>query len=159
MTDAELQEFQACLSLKHGLGYAARTRKKILERYGMASLAVAKPKAWLDQGLATTQQLAAYLAESWRDAAQVESAAVLEAGMGVLTWSDARYPALLRQLPDAPILLYYSGDLSLLANPGVAMVGSRECSRYGIELAHRIALELSDQGVTVISGMAYGIDR
>lgn len=39
------------------------------------------------------------------------------------------------------------------------MVGSRECSRYGIELAHRIAMDLSDTGVTVISGLAYGIDR
>jgi DNA processing protein len=158
MSDAERLEFWSCLALKHGLG-SARLRKKILERYGLASLAVARPKAWLEQGLANSDQVSAFLGESWREGAERELAMAEEQGLAVLTWSDARYPQGLREIPDPPVLLYHSGDLSLLDSPGLAMVGARECSRYGMELAHRIAVDLAQQGITVISGMAYGIDR
>jgi len=153
------QEFWACLCLKHAPGLGPRTFKKILERFGRADKAVERAKSWLDLGLVTSQQLQAFLAESWRPQAEAELAKAEAKGLNVLVWSDPRYPKRLREIPDPPVFLYAVGDLDLLANPGVAMVGSRECSRYGIELAHRIARELSDRGLTIISGLAYGIDR
>jgi DNA processing protein len=159
VSDPERQEFWASLCLKHAPGLGLRTSKKILERFGQAAKAVDRAKSWLDLGLVNSQQLQAFLAESWRPQAEEEFANAEDKGIAVLAWSDSRYPQRLREIPDPPVFLYTVGDPGLLDNPGVAMVGSRDCSRYGIELAHRIAMELSEKGLTVISGLAYGIDR
>lgn len=67
------------------------------------------------------------------------------------------YPALLKQVPDPP-LLYYRGSLENIDQPAVAIVGSRRCTFYGREVAQRLAAELATAGVTVVSGMALGID-
>ncbi len=67
------------------------------------------------------------------------------------------YPLLLKQVSDPP-LLYYRGSLENIDRPAVAIVGSRRCTFYGREVAHRLASELTTAGVTVVSGMALGID-
>jgi len=157
--EIDRQEFRASLSLKYSPGLGLRTSKKILEHFGAAGAAVDQAKRWPGLGLATPQQCQAFLAQSWLSGAQAELHGAEELGLPVLCWADPRYPERLREIPDPPVVLYAVGDLSLLKNPGVALVGSRECTRYGIELAHRIAMELSDTGVTVVSGLAYGIDR
>ena len=77
----------------------------------------------------------------------------------VLLWTDSRYPALLKELPDAPIRLYCQGDMSLLGNPCVSIVGTRTCSREGIRAAQSIASGLAASGITVVSGLAIGIDK
>ena len=159
MSEHARQEFWASLCIKHAPGLGPRTAKKILERFGNAARAVERARSWLDFGLVTNQQFQAFLAESWRGHAENELDKAEDKSIAVLTWADPRYPQRLREIPDPPVFLYAVGDLDLLDNPGVGMVGSRECSRYGIELAHRIAMDLSDTGVTVISGLAYGIDR
>jgi len=68
------------------------------------------------------------------------------------------YPKLLKQLHYPPPLLYYRGSLKKINQPAVAIVGSRRCTFYGQEVAHRLAAELSSTGVSVISGMALGVD-
>lgn len=159
MSEHARQEFWASLCIKHAPGLGPRTAKRLLEHFGSASKAVERARAWQDMGLVTSQQIQSFLAESWRASAEEELAKAEDKDIAVLTWADPRYPQRLREIPDPPVFLYTVGDLGLLDNPGVGMVGSRECSRYGIELAHRIAMDLSDTGVTVISGLAYGIDR
>lgn len=159
MSEPARQEFWASLCLKHCPGLGPRTSKKILERFGSAARAVDKAGSWQGLGLVSSPQLQSFLGESWRPQAQEELAKAWDKGIDVLLWSDPRYPERLREIPDPPVFLYSIGDLSLLDSPGVAMVGSRDCSRYGIELAHRIAMDLSAAGVAVISGMAQGIDR
>ncbi|MDF2878365.1 MAG: dprA, partial [Clostridia bacterium] len=72
---------------------------------------------------------------------------------------DINYPYYLKQIPDAPIVLFVKGDVSYLNGPIVAIVGSRKCSEYGFEVAYRLASELAEKGIIVISGMAYGIDE
>ena len=76
----------------------------------------------------------------------------------LLTWDDGEYPALLKEIPDPPLALYARGDLSALRLPTVAMVGSRRPSLTGGETAWRFAYELANQHVTVVSGLALGID-
>ena len=159
MSEAQRQEFWSSLALKHGAGLGPRTAKRILEHFGSASAAVAGCHGWLEASLVNAQQMQGFLGESWRKAAEDELAKVEELNLGVVTWAQPGYPERLRQIVDPPLVLYHLGDTSLLGNPGLAIVGSRECSRYGIELAHRIAMDLADQGVTIISGLAYGIDR
>ncbi len=60
---------------------------------------------------------------------------------------------------DAPALLYARGDLSLLNGPCMAIVGSRKCTAEGVEVAAAITRDLSASGITIVSGMAKGIDR
>ncbi len=76
----------------------------------------------------------------------------------ILTYRDSSYPALLRQIPDFPALLYTSGNANLLQNPQIAIVGSRLCTPGGAQTAFEFAQQLSVAGLTITSGMALGID-
>ncbi len=76
----------------------------------------------------------------------------------LLTWHDARYPAVLRDLPAPPVWLYVKGDPAWLARPMLAIVGSRHASPQGLRDAEAFARALSDAGLTIVSGLALGID-
>ena len=76
----------------------------------------------------------------------------------VLSLFDRGYPDLLRQIFDPPLVLYCLGTPEHLGDPAVAVVGSRRCSVYGREITRKLARGLSSVGLTVISGMARGID-
>jgi len=83
---------------------------------------------------------------------------VEDLGGGILTLCDQGYPKNLLQIYDPPPLLYVRGELEQGDPPMVAMVGSRRGSFYGRTVTKRISKELSTAGVTVVSGMARGID-
>jgi DNA processing protein len=76
----------------------------------------------------------------------------------ILTWCDPRYPTLLKEIPDPPIVLYAIGDLSSLKQPTVAMVGTRKPSVTGRETARKWSFELAGKGLTIVSGLALGVD-
>jgi DNA processing protein len=79
-------------------------------------------------------------------------------GCHVLTQADEVYPESLRQIYDPPIVLYVKGALTTKDKNGVAIVGSRQTTHYGIEVARKFAYQLGYVGVTVVSGGARGID-
>ena len=79
-------------------------------------------------------------------------------GAGLLLPGDPAFPPLLREIPDAPALLYCWGDGTLLGRPAVGVVGSRDHTPYGAEAARQLAAGLASAGVVVVSGMARGID-
>lgn len=72
--------------------------------------------------------------------------------------ADAEFPDLLRLIPDPPTLLFAKGDLTLLARPAVAIVGSRDHSAYGGEACALLASGAAQSGLVVVSGMARGLD-
>jgi len=152
-------EYWACLLLRHCPGLGARTWKKVLAGFASAREALDARRSWRRMGLVDARQERACLSSEGEEAAEREYEAAREKGLAVLTWFDPRYPALLKELPDPPVLLYFLGDVSLLAGPCAALVGARSCSRYGYESAYAIARDLSAAGVTVVSGLAHGIDR
>ncbi len=80
------------------------------------------------------------------------------AGAHLLCWGDAAYPEALRDLPDAPPLLWAMGDSALLTRPMVALVGARNASSLGTRMARKLAGDLSDLGYVVVSGLARGVD-
>jgi DNA processing protein len=82
----------------------------------------------------------------------------LEAGIGVMTRWSASFPQELAEDDDAPVVLFWLGDIDLLAGTRVAIVGTRRATRYGIDVANEFARELSLAGVSVVSGLALGID-
>jgi DNA processing protein len=71
---------------------------------------------------------------------------------------DADYPPLLREIIDPPLALHTRGDRSLLASTSVAVVGSRRASPYGVNAAQHLTRELASAGLTIVSGLARGID-
>jgi DNA processing protein len=79
-------------------------------------------------------------------------------GASLITWEDSNYPDNLRFIVDAPLVLYLRGQLYPTDMKALAIVGTRKASRYGLDVAHRMAYWLSSQEVTIISGMATGID-
>jgi DNA processing protein len=92
------------------------------------------------------------------DAAEKEASAVKQRGIRIITYADLQYPINLRQVEDAPVFLYAKGSIEDTDRYAVAMVGSREMSDYGRAIACKIAGELASCGITIISGMARGID-
>ena len=76
----------------------------------------------------------------------------------IITRHDPNYPVLLTQLPDPPPLLYIHGDVNLLSEPQLAMVGSRNPSRSGQQTAIDFARHLASAGLVITSGLALGID-
>ncbi len=76
----------------------------------------------------------------------------------IITLDDSRYPSLLKELNDPPILLYVNGDPDLLSMPQLAVVGSRSATPGGLEIAREFSHILSEAGLVITSGMALGID-
>lgn len=81
-----------------------------------------------------------------------------QAGNQLLTLADAGYPQALLDISDPPLMLYVKGRAELLARPALAVVGSRNATAQGIANAERFAEILSQRGLTVISGLALGVD-
>jgi len=87
-----------------------------------------------------------------------ELARIERSGAQVVTWEDPHYPANLREISDAPPLLYVLGTLVPEDEWAVAIVGTRRATVYGREVTRRLAGDLARSGVTVVSGLARGID-
>jgi DNA processing protein len=80
------------------------------------------------------------------------------AGVEVIRWDDERYPPLLRAIADPPPVLWVRGVAAVLSRPAVAIVGSRAATPYALEVAARLAGELADRHMLVVSGLARGAD-
>jgi DNA processing protein len=83
----------------------------------------------------------------------------LDTPQSYLTIEEQRYPALLRPLPYAPPVLFYVGNLDRLQDHCVAIVGARRCTQRARDLAATLSRELSGAGLSVVSGLAYGVDE
>ena len=79
-------------------------------------------------------------------------------GIQLVTWETADYPAYLREIPTAPHLLYLQGELREIDRLAVAVVGTRRLTAYGRQVTRDLVLGLVRNGVTIVSGLARGID-
>jgi DNA processing protein len=153
-------ELRGWLALQRVPGLGASGARRLLERWGgPGQVLAAGPSAWRAAGLADA--LCAALAEpDWAGVDQDLAwlAAAAGAPRGVVTCRDPRYPPLLGQIAQAPLLLFTIGDPDLLRLPQLAMVGARSASAQGLENAQAFAAELARRGLTVTSGLALGID-
>ncbi len=100
---------------------------------------------------------------------QMDVTAAIAEGRGHLVQAESRgiiplplfgdrYPPLLGSIPDPPVLLWTRGDPAHLLRPAIAIVGSRAATPHGLEMAHRLATDLSVAGLVVVSGLARGVD-
>lgn len=145
------------LSLLDGLG--PQSLRKLLSAHGspqnilaanardLAAIVPAKLVAAIREGGATDKPLARV--DQWLAADDLNQ---------VVTFADADYPRALLEIADPPPLLYVKGRLDLLNRPGFAIVGSRNATAQGAGNAEAFANTLSDAGLTIVSGLALGVD-
>lgn len=144
------------LALTEGLG-PTRIRKMI-EQFGTAErvfqaslteLEATGMRAVSAQSLATGKSL---------ELAQAECAKASDAGARIVALSDSEYPARLKEIYDPPVILFVKGNVEMLAQPSIAMVGTRHPTPYGSAMAERLSTDLAARGLVIISGLARGID-
>lgn len=92
------------------------------------------------------------------EAAQEEMMRAAAAGAEILTLDSAVYPQRLRQIYDPPVVLYVRGAADILSQPGVAVVGTRHPTPYGLGMAERLSCDLAARGIIILSGLARGVD-
>lgn len=152
--DADLSAWLR-LSLTPGLGGEALRR--LLTALGAPDQVLATRRAELARHVGDS--LAASIAEYDATAELAAAAAWLaDPANAIVTLSDARYPRQLLQIPDPPALLHVKGRIELLNRPALAIVGSRNATKQGTANAEAFARTLSDAGLTIVSGLALGID-
>ncbi|MDP2927595.1 MAG: DNA-processing protein DprA [Candidatus Omnitrophota bacterium] len=81
-----------------------------------------------------------------------------KSGLKIITCFDQDYPQLLKEIPGPPIVLYCLGQITQADNLAIGIVGSRRASLYGLNNAEKFAAQLSARGITIVSGMARGVD-
>ncbi|MDH4320613.1 MAG: DNA-processing protein DprA [Desulfobulbaceae bacterium] len=145
------------LSLTPGLGAAGCRR--LVEHFGTPGRVLAAPPAELARvgGIRKTSLNGIGAPEIAR-AAETALQRTHNAGQTLLCWDDPGYPEQLRTIHDPPVLLYLKGAPAVLNNSGIAVVGARAASTYGLQMAGRFARDLALRGLTIISGLALGID-
>lgn len=134
-------KIQALLDYFGTLSAAWQANETELKRIGIDQRAIAsflesRPQLNLDQALARVEK----------------------AGFSLMTLVSPEYPAYLRQIPNAPPLLYVQGELIESDRWAVAIVGTRRLTTYGRQVAQELARGLVDNGITIVSGLAKGID-
>jgi DNA processing protein len=144
------------LALTPGLG--ARMAGKLLRAMG-------SPEAIFNASLTELEshRLSAAVAQAIHtrqpmSAAAKELAQAQAAGIRLLTWDEPQYPQRLREIYDPPPLLYVRGNIELLNRHLISIVGSRRPTPYGNQMAQKLARDLADRGLVIVSGLARGID-
>ena len=147
------------LALSFITGVGSRTSAQLIERFGSPAATINASVASLEAAGLRAESIDALKSSAPRERAKRDLKELAKLGGEVLVLADSRYPPLLRETYDPPIVLYVFGDLdSALAQPAVAIVGSRRCSTYGRNVAEKLSRELAERGVTIVSGLARGID-
>jgi len=133
--------------------------RQLLEHFGDAAKILSASKHQLLHVRGIGEETAESIV-SWEKSVDLaaEMKRIADSGCEVVIQSDAHYPELLREIYDPPTVLYVKGKLTAKDKNGVAMVGSRMTTHYGIEVARKLAYQLAYVGVTVVSGGARGID-
>jgi len=155
MSDASRNAYIA-LALTPGIG-AARLAA-LLARFGSASAVLAAPFRELCSVPGISPAAATAIGERTDGDGEKMLDQAQALGGRCLLPDDPEFPEALREIPDPPTLLFALGDLACLERPAVAIVGSRDHSAYGGEVCRAIARAAALAGITVVSGMARGLD-
>lgn len=150
------QRLWVALTLTPGLG--PTRAKRLVEFFGgvegvfrasLTELEAAGLLAGAAQSLATGRSV---------ELAQDELGKATRTGIQIVSLDDPEYPPELRQIYDPPLLLYVRGNVGTISQPGIAMVGTRHPTPYGMGMAERMACDLAARGVVIFSGLARGVD-
>lgn len=144
------------LHLTRGLG--PRLTGKLLRQFGSPEAVFRASLSELEAcrlPVATAQAVSSK--SSFREA-EKELAEARKVGCGLLHWQEPEYPSRLLEIYDPPPLLYVRGDPQVLRSYSISMVGTRRPTPYGNQIAERVARDLANRGLVIVSGLARGID-
>ena len=143
------------LTLTPGLG--AATIRELLQQFGLPENVLAARRAELAR-FASAEALQALGSHAVARSVEHALAWLQQPGHAIVTLADAAYPRMLLEIADPPALLYCRGRTELLNMPALAVVGSRNATAQGANNAEQFARSFSAAGLTIVSGLAQGID-
>lgn len=161
MTPADwADDFAHWLRLERTPGVGSATARKLLAAFGLPQNIFTASHAALREVVSerVAEALLAPLADETRALTDRTLDWAAQPGNRVLTLADTDYPKALLDIADPPCILYVKGRIELLSSPALAVVGSRNATAQGISNAEKFSETLSQAGLTIISGMALGID-
>ena len=154
----ELEASLSWLALTLTPGVAARFSARLLREYGspeavfrasLAGIEACEVPAPAAQAIFKKQMF-------WR--AEKEVDALRKIGGKLVHWREPEYPQALLQIYDPPVMLYVRGEVQALNSPSLSIVGTRRPTVYGSQMAERMGRDLASRGLTIVSGLARGID-
>lgn len=133
--------------------------RRLVQTFGSAEAVLRQPESSLVTVEGIGKSIASIIA-SWetRVSPEDEFEKLQSHGLSIVTPSDPTFPAPLKELYDCPLLLYVWGELLEQDKNAIGVVGSRACSIYGTQTAKKLSYQLASAGITIISGLARGID-
>ena len=151
------REAYIALNMIDGVG-PVRVRA-LLERFGQPETILTASRSELQQVAGVGNDTAGNIAD-WRTAIDLDAelARIEKAGVRAVTRADGDYPKNLREIYDPPLVLYVRGTLTDRDALAIGIVGSRRTTLYGQEMSRKLSYQLARVGVTVVSGLARGID-
>jgi DNA processing protein len=154
----QLEEELHWLALRLVPGLGPRKSVMLIDRFRTPQ-AVFRASVSELEGLGISGAIARSIASGCAfDEAADQQQKMLESGAVAISISDPHYPESLRQIFDPPVLLFARGNIELLRGTGFAVVGTRRPTPYGLAVAEKICADLARAGLTIVSGMARGID-
>ena len=150
---------EACLALNLLPGIGPVRVRRLVEAFGSPEQALAASSGEIGRVDGFGPELSATVAK-WQEKVDLarELRRIREVGAHVLTAADDAWPKTLRQIYDAPLVLYVQGELQPRDGQAIAVIGSRRATHYGIQSARKLSFQLAHNGLTVLSGLALGID-
>ncbi len=155
MSDEDLP-FWLALTCVEGLG--VRGAHKLIERFGSPAAAYHASLTELESCGLPPRVAQAIFGQAGLKEADREIEATTKLDCKLATPANPEYPRLLKEIPDPPLVLYIRGDVEVLSQLAVAMVGTRRPTVYGLQVARRLARDLAERQLVIISGLARGID-
>jgi DNA processing protein len=147
------------MALSFVIGVGSRTAAMLIDRFGSPTSVFESSSHSLESAGLRRETIEAIKSSEPQEKAAREIQELARLCGEALILTDERYPALLRETYDPPIVIYCLGAFeAAFSQPVVAIVGSRRCSTYGRNVAEKLSRELAERGVTVVSGLARGID-
>lgn len=150
------QELEARLILHSLPKIGSKRFLQLVNYFGSAKEALTSQNAWLKANLPSSCQtidINLIIENIYKTLGWLE-----QDNQHILFWDSPQYPALLREINDYPPVLFIKGNLKILENPQLAIVGSRHASKPGLDTTFQFAKSLSSGGFTITSGLALGID-
>jgi DNA processing protein len=154
----ELEASLDWLSLSMTPGLGSRFTGKLLRQFGSPAQIFRASLTELEACRLPSAPARAIQLHSAHKEAEAELARVRALGCRLLNWDEPEYPQRLLEIYDPPPLLYVRGDVSALNKHSISMVGTRRPTPYGNQVAERLGRDLAGRGLTIVSGMARGVD-
>ena len=154
------EDFAAWIRLEQTSGVGPETARKLLGQFGLPANIFSASFSSLQKIVSEriAHALLAPSSDQTRLLIETTLAWAEQPGNHILTLADSAYPKVLLEISDPPLMLYAKGRIELLSNTALAIVGSRNATAQGISNAEKFSEVMSEAGLTIVSGMALGID-